>query len=192
MPEDQPHRAIARFEQRAPGRGAQAGHQFRLRGANAAIHLMHAEAEVEQQRVAILRTQRSAVRPNLGQRRALAHRARGLREAERDPLAPRTGGDGLECHRPQVGARLDAQPAARRHDRERLLGMVNLGRLGRVTHEFRDGAERAETPLRIRVGDLRLNQLELTRHSFPFRSTRAAMIVQVQEFGYSVPSHPAV
>ena len=172
MPEDQSHRGIVGLEQRAAGRRAQARDQFRLGGADAAIDLVHAEPEIEQQRAGVLRTQRPAVRADLGQHRAAVHRASRLRQAERDTLAPGTGRDRLERDRTQVGTGLEPHAAARRHDRNRLLGLGDLGRLVRVTHEFRDGAESAETPLRIGIGDLRLNQLERTRH-FGISSARA-------------------
>ena len=54
--------------------------------------------------------------------------------------------------------------AARRHDGTRHFAMLNVGRLIGVTREFRDRAERAEAPLRVRVGELSRDQIKGARH----------------------------
>ena len=165
--QDQSHRGIAMVEQRAAGVGAQPLGEGRLRGADAAIDLQHTEPEIEQHGRAVLAAQRLRVRPELGEHRAAAHRALALRQAEGYALAPALRGDRLERDRLQSGQRLQPDAAARRHHRSGRVLTHQLRRLARIAHEFRDGAERAEAPLRLRIGKLVSNQFERTCHFLP-------------------------
>src|SRR5207244_868048 len=71
---------------------------------------------------------------------------------------------------PQVGARLDAHPAARGHRRHGFVGARERDRLVAVTHEFGDAAESSETPLRFGISDLggqKLHTFYRYSHSSP-------------------------
>ena len=143
---------------------AQAFGERAIRGADATVDLQGAEPEIEQHRGAVLRTQRFGVRADFAQHSAPAHRAGLLGQAERDALAPALRGDRFECDRPQVRMREQPDAAARRHDGTRHFAMLNVGRLIGVTRELRDRAERAEAPLRVRVGELSRDQIKGARH----------------------------
>ena len=93
-----------------------------ITGAHTGIDLERLEAQIEQDRAAVLRTQRLRVGPKLGQHGPLAHRGGAIGQAERDALAPRLRRNGLECDEPHVWPRLDADTAARGHRRDGGLG----------------------------------------------------------------------
>jgi len=73
----------------------------------------------------------------------------------------------LERDRPQTQAYLEPDAAARRDHRSHRLLADHLRRLVRIAHEFRDGAERAQAPLRLGIGKLVSNQFERTCHFLP-------------------------
>ena len=157
--------------------------QFGIRRADAAIDLKHAEPEIEQHRVAILRAQRLRVRPELGQHGAAAHRAsRSGRQNATRWLQPCVVTVSNAIGR-RSGRACEPDAAARRDDRGHRLLAHDLRRLVRIAHEFRDGAERAEAPLRLGIGELVSNQFERT---LPLPALRfpGAIIVDGREIRY--------
>src|SRR5229473_3233221 len=89
------------------------------------------------------------------------HGASIVPQAERDALVPAFARGTLGCDEPEAGDGPDANGAAVRHRRERDVVLLHHDGLLRVSHEFGDGAEGAETPARCRIGHLGCQK---TRH----------------------------
>ena len=150
VPEDQPHRGIARLEQRAAGvrrAGPRSARRRRCGCSN--------RPDARRARDRTARASRSCARsaPRSGPssvstaRRFIALSASGRQNATRwlqlcvvivsNATGRRSGR--ASSRMPPRGVTTDIDCSSRR----------DLGRLVRIAHEFRDGAERAEAPLRI-------------------------------------------
>jgi hypothetical protein len=106
---------VAGREGRLSAMGAELCGDGRVGHAHAGVDLQGVKAEIEQDRVAILRAQRIGVGAKLGQHRTAAHGAALGRQADGDPRAPAFPGGGLECEQADAGLRGDADAASIRH-----------------------------------------------------------------------------
>ena len=112
----------------------------------------------------VLRAQRLRVGSKLGQRGPLSHGGGALGETQRDALAPRLRGNGLERDQPDVRPRIEADAAARSHRHDRGLGARDLDWLVRIARKLRDCAERTQAPLCLGILDLAGEKIEKLRN----------------------------
>jgi len=145
------------IEKRTVGTFAQDGDQLGIPGpdaeiAAALVRTAGTAADIEQDCIAILLPQRTAIRPDLGQLRAAAPRGAPGRQAERDALRPppaiaterfvRNGGCLTDILKPDAAAIGDAGQRIRIDGRSRLV---------RIAVAFRDGAIAAPSPTGARA-----------------------------------------
>src|SRR5581483_11756001 len=85
---DRFHRGLARPKSRSTDARSQARREAGIGGANTNVDLRRPDTEIEETCATVLRVERVAVRPKLGDDRALAHAAHLRRQADRDAVAP--------------------------------------------------------------------------------------------------------
>ena len=157
---DQAHRGISRLEQRASCVSSQLLDELRVEHPHAAIDLQRIDTEIEQDRAAVLLAECLRVGAHFGQGGTAIHGGLPGRQQERYALAP-----GLRRHRfkrvgTDFGMRQKPDASPRRHNRNRRLAAREFGWFAHIAREFRNCAERAETPLRLRIVKLSGNQVE--------------------------------
>lgn len=169
--DDEPHRRIVRLQHCAAGVCAQLRRQRGMGDADAQVRLQGADAEVEQNRVPVLRSQRAHVRAELGEHAAPGHAAALLAQTQRHAVRPALARRSLKGDKAHTGGRCEADTAACGGERERILSALEAERFVGIAHEFGERTEGAETPLRLGVVHLRGEEVKWrdTGHRRAFR-----------------------
>ena len=160
-----------RFSCAAPQRRDDVG----IPTADIKVSLQSPEAEIEQDAGAIFLSQGLAVEAGFSQLGPSASRAACFRQAECDPMAPASGGEGLGRDRAEFRMPRDTQRAARRDRRHGPLVPIKHDRFVGVAHEFGEGPERAEAPCDLAVGDLVGKEIQEIGHYITLWLRRIAL-----------------